>query len=117
MPYAHYMRSLCSVLVLLATWTYTPPSASGASPPTSLSSLRLLRLLELKGTVYHVQGIDTDGTRLWVTSVDTANRKGYLHEFSVMTGDFLRVTEIQDGERFHPGGMASDGTSLWIPIA
>ncbi len=82
-----------------------------------MSGLRLLRVLELKGTIYHVQGVDTDGTRLWVTSVDTANRKGYLHEFSMTTGRSLRVVELQDGERFHPGGMASDGKSVWIPVA
>ena len=74
-------------------------------------------VLELKGTTYHVQGIDVDGDRLWVTSVDTPNRKGYLHEFSLTTGELLRQVEVTDGVRFHPGGISTDRSSIWIPVA
>jgi len=88
-----------------------PPSAS------SLDRLNLVRVLELKGATHHVQGIDTDAKRLWVTSVDARNRKGYLHEFSMTAGEPLRVVDIQDGARFHPGGIASDAKSLWVPVA
>jgi hypothetical protein len=52
-----------------------------------------------------------------VTSVDTAARKGYLQEFSRATGDLLRSIEVQDGDRFHPGGFAADETSVWLPVA
>jgi hypothetical protein len=89
--------------------------ASGSA--SSLDGLPLVRVLELKGATYHVQGIDADAKRLWVTSVDTPRRKGYLHEFSMSTGESLRVVEIEDGERFHPGGIASSARSLWVPIA
>lgn len=85
--------------------------------PTSLDVLKLVRIVELKAPTYHVQGIDTDGKSLWVTSVDTPTRKGYLYEFSMTTGESIRTIEIQDGDRFHPGGIASDAKSLWIPIA
>ena len=74
-------------------------------------------VLELRGTTYHVQGIDVDGDRLWVTSVDTPNRKGYLHEFSRTTGELLRQVEVTDGIRFHPGGISTDRTSIWLPVA
>jgi len=106
------LRLLGFALVLAAgMYAMKPPSAS------SLDGLTLVRILALKGATYHVQGIDTDAKRLWVTSVDTPRRKGYLHEFSMMTGEPLRVVEIQDGERFHPGGIASDAKSLWVPVA
>ena len=75
------------------------------------------QVLELKGTTYHVQGIDVDGGRLWVTSVDTPNRKGYLHEFSLTTGELLRQVEVTDGTRFHPGGISTGRASIWIPVA
>jgi hypothetical protein len=108
-----YVRPLAVASIFLASWMYAmkPPSAS------SLDSLKLLRVLDLKGATHHVQGIDTDAKRLWVTSVDTPNRKGYLHEFSMTAGESLRVVEIQDGERFHPGGISSDAKSLWVPVA
>jgi Family of unknown function (DUF6454) len=87
------------------------------TPPRSLADLKLERVLELKGATYHVQGVDIDGQRVWVTSVDTADRKGYLHEFSLKSGELLRQVEVTDGIRFHPGGISSDRTSLWIPVA
>ena len=87
------------------------------APPHSLADLKLERVLELKGATYHVQGVDIDRQRVWVTSVDTADRKGYLHEFSLRSGALLRQVEVTDGIRFHPGGISSDRTSLWIPVA
>jgi hypothetical protein len=75
------------------------------------------RVLELKGKTYHVQGIDLDGQRLWVTSVDSAAHKGYLHEFSLKDGKLLRSVEVQDGARFHPGGISADASSIWLPVA
>src|SRR5712691_11405768 len=112
-PAGGYLRLLAFASILLVSWMYAmkPPSAS------SLDGLTLVRVLELKGVTYHVQGVDTDAKRLWVTSVDTPRRKGYLHEFSMMTGESLRVVEIQDAERFHPGGIASGAKSLWVPVA
>jgi hypothetical protein len=83
----------------------------------ALSDLPLVRTLELKGTTHHVQGIDFDETRLWVTSVDREAKKGYLHEFDLRSGEMRRTVEVGKGERFHPGGMARDGGSLWIPAA
>ncbi len=87
------------------------------SPPRSLADLKLERVLELKGATFHVQGVDIDEQRVWVTSVDTTDRKGYLHEFSLKSGELLRQVEVTDGLRFHPGGISSDRTSLWIPVA
>jgi hypothetical protein len=74
-------------------------------------------ILPLRGTVYHVQGIDLDEGTLWVTSVDSTTRKGYLHEFGLPSGELTRSVEIQDGVRFHPGGIAADASSIWIPVA
>ena len=88
-----------------------------AQESQSLSALRRLQVLPLGAPTHHVQGIDTDGERLWVTSVDAPHRKGFLYEFSLAGGKLNRQIEIQDGERFHPGGISADETSLWIPIA
>lgn len=83
----------------------------------TLTDFKIARVLELKGPTHHVQGIDFDDRRLWVTSVDTQARKGWLHEFSLSTGELLRQIEISDGVRFHPGGITADGAWLWIPVA
>jgi hypothetical protein len=86
-------------------------------PMESWSDLQLLRSVELEGDTYHVQGVDFNNQSLWVTSVDTTASKGRLHEFSLATGKMERTEEIQDGARFHPGGIASDEQSIWIPVA
>jgi hypothetical protein len=67
-----------------------------------LGELPLVRTVQLRGTTHHVQGIDFDDTRLWVTSVDRVARKGYLHEFSLPEGELRRTVEVGSGERFHP---------------
>jgi hypothetical protein len=83
----------------------------------ALSDFALVRTVELKGTTHHVQGIDFDDSTLWATSVDRTAKKGYLHEFDLATGELRRTIEVGKGDRFHPGGMARDGGSLWLPAA
>lgn len=83
----------------------------------SQADLTLVRTLDLEGDTHHVQGIDLGDERLWVSSVDKESRQGYLQEFSTATGKLLRSATLAEGERFHPGGMSSDGKSLWIPVA
>lgn len=75
------------------------------------------RVLTLQSQTAHVQGIDTDGASLWVTAVDRVLRKGYLQIYSVEAGRLEKTVELQDGDRFHPGGIAADGASVWIPVA
>jgi Family of unknown function (DUF6454) len=82
-----------------------------------LSDFKLVRVLELKAATQHVQGIDFDDRLLWVTSVDKSNRKGWLQEFLLATGELTRQIQIDEGVRFHPGGISADGESLWIPVA
>ena len=83
----------------------------------SFGEWKLVRTLPLKGPTNHVQGIDFDAGILWVTSVESANRKGYLREFSLLSGKVIRGVELQQGDRFHPGGIASDVGLLWVPVA
>jgi len=85
--------------------------------PQTLSDFKIVRVLELKAATQHVQGIDFNDRLLWLTSVDKTSRKGWLREFSLATGELMRQIEIDDGIRFHPGGISADGESLWIPVA
>jgi hypothetical protein len=73
--------------------------------------------LKLAGELFHVQGLGLEGRHIWVTSVDLANRKGYLHQFDRATGRFLRRLELTDGARYHPGGLSISGGSIWVPVA
>lgn len=75
------------------------------------------KVLRLQGTTAHVQGIDTDGERLWLTSVDRAARKGFLAVYSLRDGRLEQSVEVQDRDRFHPGGISADAGSIWVPVA
>jgi Family of unknown function (DUF6454) len=111
----HPAMTAVRICALLAFWIGL--AAPQAVEVRSLGDFTLERTLQLAGETHHVQGIDLDGERIWVTSVDAPRRKGYLLEFSLADGKLLRKVEIGQGERFHPGGLAADGDSLWIPVA
>ncbi len=101
------LTKVAAAIVLFASCLYSQ----------SLDEFPLLRVIELKGKTYHVQGIEADGNRLWVTSVDRGTQSGYLQEFSLPDGKLLREVMVQDGLRYHPGGISAAGESLWIPVA
>ena len=74
-------------------------------------------VVPLLAPLKHVQGIETDGNRLWVSSVDKEAHTGHIHIFEIATGKMLRTVQVSKGEVYHPGGMAIDGKSLWVPVA
>jgi hypothetical protein len=75
------------------------------------------KVIELKAPMDHVQGIDVDGDRLLVSWVDRKKKTGHLGEFELATGRLVRSIEIHKGDRYHPGGIAIEGESLWVPVA
>src|SRR5262245_25225248 len=85
--------------------------------PTLIPGWNLTRTVNLKGRTHHVQGVEFDSHTLWVTSVDSDSRKGSLQKFALDSGALLKSIELQDQERFHPGGIAADGDAVWVPLA
>lgn len=83
----------------------------------SLDSLDRLETIALAGNTYHVQGVEIDGPTAWVSSVDAPRKRGLLMQFTLSDGKLLRTQELQDGPRFHPGGLSGTDTSLWVPVA
>lgn len=82
-----------------------------------VTALDPVQVIPLEGETFHVQGIVVESNRLYLTSVDREARKGYLFEYELPTGKRLRTVELQEGERFHPGGFDADANSFWIPVA
>ena len=91
--------------------------AAQATRTLDTGTLHLLEVIPLKGDLHHVQGIDVQGEELWVTSVDAVSRKGFLSRFKLASGTVQKQVEVQDGDRFHPGGIALDGADIWLPVA
>lgn len=78
---------------------------------------RLIGTELLQGQVFHIEGLALGPTRIWVTSIDKAAQRGYLHEFDRASGKLIRQIDLTDGPRCHPGGISLSGRSLWIPMA
>lgn len=78
---------------------------------------RPAQVIPLQGETHHVQGIALEGSRLWVSSVDRPKQRGLLMEFALPEGKLVRSVEVQDGARYHPGGISADRSSLWVPVA
>jgi Family of unknown function (DUF6454) len=107
---------LIRFLVFIAIQIVIPPPGI-ASAQERLADADLLETVELAGETHHVQGIDVDRTRLWVTSVDSKQKRGLILLYELPEKEPRRVMEIQQGSRFHAGGFSADGDSLWIPVA
>ncbi|HET8550067.1 MAG TPA: DUF6454 family protein [Bryobacteraceae bacterium] len=103
---AKHCRGICALLLLVRL-----------AAAQSLEGLERLETISLAANTYHVQGIVVERSKLWVSSVDTAGRRGLLMEFSLPDGKLSRSVEVQDGIRYHPGGISADERSLWVPVA
>ncbi|WEK00753.1 MAG: DUF6454 family protein [Candidatus Sphingomonas phytovorans] len=106
--------ALTAVSLLLLSLT---AAAAQEESSEAIQNARLVDILPLDGEVFHVQGVDLDSRRIWVTSADLAGRRGYLHEFDRHSGRLLRRLELTDGPRYHPGGISLDGGSIWVAVA
>jgi len=115
--YSRDMRSRYAIPCLLAVDVIGVTGDDAAVQSLSFGEWKLARALTLQGPTHHVQNIDFDSAELWVISVDSDNRKGYLRAFSLSSGRMIRSVEVQDEQRFHPGGIAAEGESLWLPAA
>ena len=109
------MRSGMTALILVLS------SLSVAAAPEhfdgAIEHARLVGSVSLDGEMFHVQGLELDSRRIWITSVDETNHRGYVHEFDRRTGKLRRRLELTDGAKYHPGGISLSGRSLWIPVA
>ncbi len=106
-----------ALALLVAAATLSIGAAPAPSATDTIENARLIVARPLEGDLFHVQGLALDGDRLFITSVDRAARRGYLHEFDRRSGRFVRRLEMTDGARFHPGGISMSGRSIWVPVA
>ena len=79
----------------------------------------LVRTVTLGGVLDHPQGItaSADGATWFVTSVLRKEQKGLLVAFRASDGGLVQRVEVQDGPRYHPGGLGRLGDTLWLPVA
>ena len=78
----------------------------------------LVRSVTLGGVLDHPQGItpSADGTTWFVTAVLRKEQKGLLVSFRASDGGQVQRVEVQDGPRYHPGGLGRLADTLWVPV-
>lgn len=77
------------------------------------------RVVTLGATLDHPQGLaaSADGTTWYVSAVHRKEQKGLLAAFRAADGALVRQVEVQEGARYHPGGLGRLGDTLWLPVA
>src|SRR5690606_19073752 len=90
---------------------------ASAAAPIKLQDLDHLETIKIRAELDHVQGIDVRDGQLWISSVDRDGRRGLLQHIALPSGEPLRQAEVHNGDRYHPGGIALDGDSIWVPVA
>lgn len=97
------------------------PWAAARQPVTVRSGTlgAAVRTVTLNAVLDHPQGITAtaDGDTWLVTSVLRKEQKGLLASFRASDGSLLQRVEVQDGPRYHPGGLGRAGDAVWLPVA
>lgn len=110
-------RRIASPLFLILCFFGSCSQPAHAAQANQSRPARLVSVLNLDGTLYHVQGVDLDNAHIWVTSVDSDAHRAHLAQFNRTTGKLERQVDLTDGPRYHPGGFSLSGRSLWVPVA
>lgn len=104
------------------------------SKVTRSTPWNLVERIRLGFDTYHPQGFARVGDRLFMSSVevieapvrypqpvdgyDRSPGRGRGHVFVMdLKGNLLRDIVVGEGHMYHPGGIDSDGKSLWVPVA
>lgn len=120
-----------------------PAGAAGVTDGSLASAFRstsrstdweLVEALPLAFDAFHPQGLVRVGDRLFLSSVeilepterypepvdgyDRSPGRGVGHLFVLdLEGNLLQDLVLGEGDSYHPGGIDSDGTSVWVPVA
>ncbi|KRV48994.1 hypothetical protein AQ490_22005 [Wenjunlia vitaminophila] len=138
---------LAGVLLAVAAVAATAVPAAGGAPTSGDEPLAravtqldratrwtLAERIRLDFPTHHPQGLTRVGDRLFLSSVevieppvkypepvdghDRSPGRGRGHVFVLdLEGRLLQDIVLGEGHAYHPGGIDSDGTSLWVPVA
>jgi len=112
-------RAFLTVLGVAGSALWSPAVAAQQVSVRSGTLGALLRTVTLGGVLDHPQGItpSADGSTWFVTSVLRKEQKGLLVSFRASDGGQVQRVEVQDGPRYHPGGLGRLADMLWLPVA
>lgn len=113
-------RGFLAVLGLAGSAVSRPFAAAAQPVSVRSGSLgALARTVTLNAVLDHPQGItaSADGATWLVTSVLRKEQKGLLVAFRASDGSVLQRVEVQEGPRYHPGGLSRLGDAVWLPVA
>lgn len=110
------------------------PLVQAVSQVDRSTQWNLVNKIRLNFPTYHPQGFARVGDRLFLSSVeiieapvkypqpvdgyDRTPGKGRGHVFVMdVQGRLIQDIVLGEGAIYHPGGIESDGSSLWVPVA
>jgi hypothetical protein len=110
------------------------PLVAAIGDVTRSTNWTLTERIPLDFETYHPQGLARVGDRLFLSSVeiieppvrypqpvdgyDRSPGRGRGHLFVLgLDGTLIQDIVLGEGTMYHPGGIDTDGTSLWVPVA
>lgn len=76
--------------------------------------------IRIQFQTYHPQGMLKIGDRFYFTSVKRGQQRdegeGYLFQTDLQ-GKLIKQLHLERGSIYHPGGIDTDGRSIWVPVA
>ena len=113
----HFLAIAASAAPVLLATRSLATAAQETVRSGSLGARR--RVVSLAATLDHPQGItaSADGTTWFVSAVLRKEQKGVLAAFRAADGSLVQRVEVQEGPRYHPGGVGRLGDTLWLPVA
>lgn len=76
--------------------------------------------IRIQFRTYHPQGMLKIGDRFYISSVRRGQRRdegeGYLFQTDLQ-GRLCEQIRLETGSIYHPGGIDTDGHSIWVPVA
>ena len=107
---------VCCAVVAAASADDRSIVAARVTKLTRTSAWTRIAAVPIGFRTYHPQGMVKIGDTVFLSSVDTAGRKGHLFKLT-MDGALLTDVTVGEGAIFHPGGIDYDGADIWMPVA
>ncbi len=120
---SHVSRLPCLAAAAIATLLFNLPARADDLPVEQLTLPALL--IDGKAAAAHTQGLEVAASKFYVTArLESARPKRALLLRTAVAGTNWDVWDITPAASAnsgmpldHPGGMQSDGSRLWIPVA
>ncbi len=106
-------KVIIAVLILITVIT----SAAIAYRMRGIGHVKILGAMKISYNTFHVQGLAVTDDFFYISSVNTAKKRGYLFKIDRRNLGLITKKNITEKRLYHPGGIHYDGIYLWVCLS